>query len=704
VYTALNHIEISLIIGGALVIIVLLLFLFNFRTAAISCIAIPLSLLTGIIALQSFGLTLNTMTLGGLAIAIGEVVDDAIIDVENILRRLKENHTSANPKSKFQVVLHASLEVRTAVIYATFAVVLVFIPILSLSGVAGKLFSPLGAAYIFSVLSSLIVALTVTPALSFVLLRKQKILEHRESTFTDWLKEKYQIILNKVEHRSKLVIGIVIIITLGGFAFIPFFGSSYIPELKEGHFIGHVRLASGTSLKQSIATGIRVTDALLKLPFVKTVGVRTGRAEKGEDTWGTNYSEFEIQLKQLDSEEMEKAEKQIRKVLNSFTGVNIGINTFLSERMEETLTGYTSPVVLNIYGNNLNTLDELAQETSRVLSQVKGAAGVQVQSSPGMPELVIQLRKDDLQRWGFDAKNVLDLVQTAYQGINAGQVYDGNRIFNVAVILDSTDRQSAANVSNLLLKNPDGDYVKLSQIADVYENPGRFIILHNGGRRVQTITCNVSGRDVVSFVKDARKKINASINFPSGTYIEFSGAAEAQAKSRNELIVYSFLALAGIIILLFIALNNLRNLLLVLANLPFAFVGGILAVFITGGQMSLGSMVGFITLFGITMRNSIMLISHYDHLVKYENKSWDLQTAILGASQRLVPILMTALVTGLGLLPLAIGSGSAGKEIEGPLAIVILGGLATSTLLNLLVLPALSLRYGKFEKSFTEDE
>ena len=705
IHSALGNIEGSLILGAILVVIVLFLFLFNFRTAAISCMAIPLSILTGIVALQSFGLTINTMTLGGLAIAIGEVVDDAVIDVENILRRLKENRFIKNPKSNFRVVLDASLEVRAAVIYATFAVVLVFIPILTLSGVAGKLFSPLGLAYIFSVLASLLTALTVTPAFSFVLLGDKRTVEKKETPFAHWLKGRYKILLNKVEMNSGKVITAVIIITMAGFTALPFFGESFIPELKEGHFVAHVYAAPGTSINESIELSKKISAALMKFPFIQTIGERTGRAEKGDDTWGTNYSEFEIQLKPLTSEQMEKAKEKIRKTLESFVGVNIGVNTFLTERMEETLSGYTSAVVLNIYGNDFNTLDALAQNTAQVLSKVPGAVDVQIQSPPGMPQITIKLRKDDLQRWGFDAKDVLDAVHTAYQGTDASQVYDGNMVFTVSTILTPKDRESVTNVSNLFLKNSDGIYVKLSQLADIYETSGRYIILHDGARRVQTITCNVSGRDVVSFVKDAKEKIESSIKYPGGTYIEFGGTALAQTKSKRELLVYSVIAGAGIILLLFIALRNLRNLFLVLSNLPFAFVGGIISIFLTGGQMGLGSIVGFITLFGITMRNSIMLISHYDHLVKFEDKKWGSETAILGASERLVPILMTALVTGLGLLPLAIGSGSAGKEIEEPLAIVILGGLATSTLLNLLVLPALSLRFGRFTKnSFNKEK
>ena len=703
IHTALSHIEGSLILGGILIIIILLLFLFNFRTAAISCTAIPLSLLAGVVALQSFGLTLNTMTLGGLAIAVGEVVDDAVIDVENILRRLKENKILGNPKTVFKVILDGSIEVRSAVIYATLAVVLVFVPILTLSGTAGSLFSPLGVAYIFSVLASLLVALTITPALCFVLLGDSLNDGGKESPFALWLKGKYIFLLNRVERNSGKVIAALIIVTLAGFAVIPFFEESFIPGLKEDHFVAYISTVPGTSIKESVGLAERVSKALMKLPFVQTVGERIGRAEKGDDTWGTNYAEIEIQLKPENGGGMKNAETEIRSTLNSFAGVNAGVNTFLGERMEETLSGYSSPVVLNIYGNNLNILDNLAQKTSQVLSNIPGAVDVSIQSPPGMPQLTIRLRKDDLQRWGFDTKDVMDAVRTAYSGTDVGEIYDGNRVFTVSAILDKKDRQSITKVSGLLLKNPDGVYVRLSRLADIYESTGRYIILHNGARRVQTITCNVSGKDVSSFVKEAESKIESTVNFPQGTYFEFGGAAEAQAKSRNELLVYSALAGAGIILLLFAEMKNIRNLLLVLSNLPFAFVGGIIAVLLSGGKMSLGSMVGFITLFGITMRNSLMLISHYDHLVKYEDKQWTLETAMLGASQRLAPILMTALVAGLGLLPLAIGSGSAGKEIEGPLAIVIIGGLVTSTLLNLLVLPTLSLRFGRFEKEKLEE-
>ena len=312
-------------------------------------------------------------------------------------------------------------------------------------------------------------------------------------------------------------------------------------------------------------------------------------------------------------------------------------------------------------------------------------------------QVIVHLRKDDLARWGFDAVRVLDDVQTAFGGDTVGQVYPGNRVFDVSVILAPNERDSVEAIGALPLRGPDGNYVPLRQLADIYETSGRYIILHEGARRVQTITCNVQGSDPTSFVDEARRRIS-KLSFAPGTYVEFAGTAAAQAQSRHDLLVHSLLAGLGIVLLLSVVMGNYRNLLLVLANLPFALVGGVLAVVITGGTLSLGSLIGFVTLFGITLRNSIMMISHYEHLVDVEGMTWGMETAFRGASERLAPILMTALVTGLGLLPLAIGSGDPGREIEGPMAVVILGGLVTSTVLNLLVLPTLALRYGRFEK------
>jgi len=699
--TATSNVRESLLIGGVLVIVILFLFLFDLRTAAISCTAIPLSLLAGTIVLESFGATLNTMTLGGLAIAIGEVVDDAVIGVENIVRRLRENRRLTQPRPEARVVLDACLEVRGAVIYATFAVILVFLPIITLPGIAGRLFAPLGLAYILAVLASLGVALTVTPALSMMLLAGRKV-QQLDPPVVRWTRGGYERLLQGIARAPRTVIAAAVLFTIAGCAALPFFGGGFIPELKEGHFIIHMSAVPGTSIGESLRVGARVAEALRKLPAVRSVAQRVGRAEKVSDTWGTHYSEFEVDLNPLSGDEAEMAQATVRNALAGFVGVNFSVKTFLTERVEETLSGYTAAVAVNVFGNDLDKLDQKAQEVARVLGGISGAAEVQVQSPPGLPQLTIKLRKPDLERWGFDAIDVLDMVRAAYQGDVVGQAYEGNQVFNVITILDPASRGSVTKIGDLPLRTPGGAYVQLKQLAGIYEATGRYQVLHQGAQRLQTVTANVAGRDVASFVQDAKAAISAKVRLPPGAYLEFAGAAAAQSQSQRDLVLNSLIAGVGIIILLSVVTRNWRNLVLVLVNLPFALVGGVLAVFATGGMLTLGSMVGFVTLFGITLRNSIMMISHYEHLVANEGRHWGSETAVEGAADRLVPILMTSLVTALGLLPLAIGMGDAGREIEGPMAVVILGGLLTSMALNLLVLPTLALRYGRFEPLVNE--
>ena len=694
--TSIRNIRNSLLLGAVLVIVVLFLFLFDLRTAAISCTAIPLSLLAAITVMDKMGFALNTMTLGGLAIAIGEVVDDAVIDVENILRRLRQNAARDNPRPPFDIVLGASLEVRSAVVYATFAVALIFTPILTLSGLAGRIFAPLGIAYILSILASLLVALTVTPALSMVLLVRRA-LRPQESRFVLWLRARYVSVLEKIEEMPRLVIGAAAVATLCGIAAVPFFHTSFLPELHEGHYIVHMISVPGTSLDESLRRGRQVTAALEKLSFVRLVGQRVGRAELADDTWGPHYSEIEVDLKPLSGDEEEAAQAQIRKALAQLSGLSFSMQSFLTERIQETLSGYTASVVADVHGTDLDQMDREAGQVVRVLNGVQGAREIQMQSPPGAPEIAVALNSAEVQRWGFEPVNILQDIHAAYEGEQVGSVYEGNRVFGVDVILPPSLRNRADAVSRLPLRSPEGIYVALGQLAHVYETSGRYSVLHDGARRVQTITLNVAGGDVSSFVRDARQQIAAKVRLAPGDYVQFSGTAEAEMQSRRDLLAHSALAGLGIILLLSIVLMNARNLLLVLMNLPFALVGGVLAVFAGGGGLTLGAMVGFVTLFGITLRNSIMLISHYEHLVTIEGLHWDVRTAIDGAAERVVPILMTALVTALGLLPLALHSNAPGQEVEGPLAIVILGGLITSTTLNLMILPTLALRFGRFE-------
>ncbi len=693
---AVRNVRSSLLIGAMLVMVVLFIFLYSWRTAVISCTAIPLSLLVAVTLLQQMGFSLNTMTLGGLAIAIGEVVDDAVIGVENVLRRLRENKYSAKPLPTVRIILSASLEVRSAVVYATFAVCLVFVPILTMSGLAGRLFSPLAITYILAIMASLGVALTLTPAMCFYLLGNNQITE-KEAPLALWLKRHYEGLLARVEQQPRWVLVGVVLFVVAGFATLPFLGGEFLPSFQEGHFIAHLNAPPGTTLQESLRLGALATDKLLRLDWVRSVAQRAGRANS-DDPYGPNVSELEIDLKPLHGFTVDQAEEGVRNVLKELPLTSYEVNSFLSERISETLSGYTQSVVINITGNDLDVLDAKAKEVQDIMTHVPGAAAVQLQAAGQAPQQTVRLRPSALAQWGIDPLQVLDAVSIAYQGQLVGEIFDGNRVIAVTVVLTPTWRNDPNALGSLAVRNPAGTYVPLRELADIQKTTGRAAVLHEGAQRVQTITADVTGKDLQSFVAEAKKTIAEKVTFPPGTSLLFKGAAEAQSKSQHDLLVHSLLAMMGIVLLLSIVMGNLRNLMLVLLNLPFALVGGILMILLTGRQLSMGSLVGFVTLFGITLRNSIMMMSHFEHLIAVEGTTWNKETASRGASERLVPVLMTALVTGLGLLPLAVGKSAPGREIEGPMALVILGGLVTSTALNLIVLPALALRFGRFEK------
>jgi CzcA family heavy metal efflux pump len=692
--SSLCNVNQSLLIGGGLVAVVLFLFLLDLRTAFISFISIPLSLLVAVVVLDWCGVSINTITLGGFAIAIGVVVDDGIIDVENILRRLRENSTLPRPASLFNVVLHASLEVRSAVVYATFIVAAVFWPVLVMGGVQGRLFAPLGVSFILATLASLGVALTITPALCYVVF--SKVSAHTEPGYVLWLKARHRQLLEGVSRRPKTVVALAVIICLGAAATLPFFGGEFLPEFREGHYILHMMAVPGTSLAESIRLGKLVTAELLKNKRVRSVSQEAGRAENGEDPFGPQYSELHVELNPLTGEEAETVEAEIRSTLARFPGFSFTVESFLAERMEETISGTSAEFVVNIFGDNLGELDQKAEEVRTVLSRVPGAVDVSLTAQPGLPQMTVQLRPDRLLQYGFMPVDVLDAIQTAYEGEPVSQIYDRNRVFDVAVVLNSQDRKSPETIGSLQFQNALGAMAPLRELAEIHQSNGRYSVIHEGAQRLQQVTCNVEGRDVASFAAEAQRNVARRVSLPAGTFVVYGGSAQAEGQAARDLVVHSLMAGAAIVLLLAVLFGSWRNVLLILANLPFALVGGVLAVFATGGLLSVGSLVGFVTLFGITMRNSIMMVSHFDHLVRVEGMAWGLETALRGASERLAPILMTALVTGLGLLPLAIGTGDAGREIEGPMAIVILGGLLTSTVLNLLLLPTLALRHGRF--------
>ncbi|MEF3074678.1 efflux RND transporter permease subunit [Methylobacter sp. Wu1] len=693
--TSLSNLSGHLLIGGLFVLIILYLFLFNFRTAFISALAIPLSLISAVIVLLEAGINLNIMVLGGLAIALGEVVDDAIIDTENIFRRLRENRLSDRPLPVADVVYQASLEVRSSVVYASFIVALVFVPLLTLNGVAGRLFAPLGYSYILAILMSLLVALTLTPALCYALLGRHA--GDDEPPLIRRIKPRYGAALNFVIGHFKAVMAVSMTVCFIGLLAFFALDSKFLPELREGHYIVHTTSMPGTSLQESLRIGSKLTEQFMKIEGVESVSQWAGRAERGADTYGSHYSEYEVRLKPMPGSEQQQVLDRLRTILSDFPGILFEANTFLTERVDETISGYTSPVVVNIYGNDLTVLDDKAQALAEIMRSIPGAADVQLRSPPGTPLVQIDLDLDQLGFWGILPSQVINTLQAAYETHVVGKLAQGNKIFNIAVALAPELRKQPESIAQLPIRTQDGSLIMLAQVAEIRHAASRYNILHQGAQRRQTVTCNIIDRDLDDFMRELKARVLKEIPFSVDVYPEFTGAATEQAHARNELILHAVLAGAGVLIFIYIAIGSFRHVLLTLANLPFALIGGVAAVVLTGATLSVGSVVGFITLFGITARNSIMLLSHYRYLVEVEGKNWNLETVMQGAQERLPSILMTALVTGLAMFPIAFNSDNPGREIMGPMAAIIIGGLASSTLLNLLLLPGVLLRFGKFK-------
>jgi CzcA family heavy metal efflux pump len=695
IQSSVSNLSSHLLLGGLFVILILYFFLYNLRTAFIAAIAIPVSLISAATVLLEFGVNLNIMVLGGLAIALGEVVDDAIIDTENIFRRLRENCSLANPLATQKVVYNASIEVRGSVVYASFIVALVFVPLLTLEGIAGRLFAPLGYSYILAILMSLIVALTLTPALCFILL-SNNIQFNTTPPLIRFLTPLYTRFLSAIAAHFKLIALISLAISIVMLSQFFTLGNKFLPELREGHYIIHTTSIPGTSLQESIRQGKQITALLQEIPQIESISQWAGRAERGVDTYGSHYSEYEVRLKPISGAGQQAVLEQIRDILAGFPGLLFEANTFLTERIDETISGYTSPIVVNIYGNDLNQLDKKAQEVASLMQEILGATDIQLRSPPGTPLIQIHLNQEKLKFWGIQAQQIMQTIQ-AYKGQVVGKHLQGNRSYNITVTLQAEWLQSPDLIGQLPIRTLSGKLITLDEVADIKHNEGRYNILHQNAQRRQSITCNVKGRDIASFMQELKAKISQNISFEDNTYPEYTGAAIEQAQAKQNLILHSLLASIGVLIFIYIPINNLRHVAITLANIPFSLVGGITAVILMDATLSVGSIIGFITLFGITVRNSIMLLSHYQHLVEYEGLEWNAETMLKGAQERLPSILMTALVTALAMSPIAFNSDNPGLEIMGPMAAIIIGGLTSSTLLNLLLLPLMLLHYGKFK-------
>ncbi len=692
VTTAVREIGGHLVVGGVLVLLVLLAGLFNVRTALISALAIPLSLLAAVIVLLEAGVNLNVLVIGGLAIALGEVVDDAIIDTENIFRRLREAAPGRDPAT---VALEASLEVRGSVVYATFIVALVFVPLLTLGGVSGRLFAPLGLAYILAVLASLLVAVTVTPALCVSLLGSARAVPGEAPLFR-YINPRYATLVAALARRPLLAMGLSAACIAWIAWVMPGFGARFLPELREGHYMVHTTGLPGTSLDESIRIGTRLTERFLAIEGVRSVSQWAGRAERGADTYGSHYSEYEVALAPMSGREQQAVLEALRDTLRGVPGITWEANTFLTERIDETIAGYTAPIVINLFGTDLDALDASAHELAALVRDVPGTRNVRVRASHATPRLEIHLDAARLARHGLQPAPVLRAVQDAYGANPVNEVEHGGRRVPVVLLLDGVTRGDPARLGDLVVANQDGVPVRLGDVARIHQGDGRYNILHRNGQRLQVVTAEAVAGDVDGVLARLRERVLEDMVFPAGMHPEFTGAAVEQAAARRELVADALFAGFGVLLLVHMAVRRARYLLLILLNLPFSLAGGVAAVVAGGGIVSVGSIVGFVTLFGITVRNSIMLVSHYEHLVREEGCAWNLETVQRGARERLPAILMTALVTALAMLPLTIDSDNPGREIMGPMAAIIVGGLLSSTLLNLLVMPALLFRFGRF--------
>ncbi len=686
--------------AAILVTIVLFLFLLNFRTTLITITAIPLSFLVTALVFKQFGIGVNTMTLGGLAVAIGELVDDAIVDIENVFRRLRENARVERPRPALQVIYEASREVRNSIVFATIIVALVFVPLFALSGMEGRLFAPLGIAYIVALFASLLVSLTVTPVLASYLLPRSKAILHaeKESALVRWLKARDETLLRWALRRPTPILAGAGILFLLALATTPFMGREFLPPFNEGSLTVNVLAQPGTSLEESNRLG-RAADALLQqVPEVTEVGRRTGRAELDEHAEGVHYSEIEVELKQGRPRDAILAD--VRQKLSALPGVTVNIGQPISHRLDHMLSGVRAQLAVKIFGSDLPTLRNTAEDVRGVMAQVPGVVDLSVEKLVESPQVQVRLDRDALARYGLQSGTVSEALETAMLGRHVGTLLEGQRSYDVVVRFNDAARNDLKAIRNTLIDVPGpngeaGTRIPLSSVATIETGFGPNAITRENVQRRIVVQANVAGRDLNSVVAEIQQKVRSGVTLPPGYFVEYGGQFEAQQSASRLIGALSLFSLAAIYLTLQMALGHPRAAIQVMVNIPLAIIGGVIAVFASGGVLSVASLIGFISLFGITSRNGIMMISHYIHLMKEEGEDWTEQMIIRGSLERLVPVMMTALTAGLALVPLAISAGAPGKEILQPLAVVVLGGLITSTLLDQVVTPALFWKYGK---------
>jgi len=734
--TSLTNVEHALRDGFILIIIILFLFLLNFRTTIITLTAIPLSLIISAIVFKMFDISINTLTLGGLAIAIGELVDDAIVDVENVYRRMKENWAREHPRPLLKVIYEASSEVRNSIVYATIIVVLVFIPLFYLQGIEGKIFAPLGIAYITSIVASLVVSLTLTPVLCSYLLKKKKHLSHvnlafwrkkkisneqwargneqdalapspsdrsggevdaaheDDSPLVKWLKKKDKKLLHWGLQRPKAIIGVAIALIIASAAIIPFFGTEFLPPFNEGSYTINVLAPAGTSLDESNKLGTIAEKQILKVPEVALTSRRTGRAELDEHAEPPSYSEIDVTLKP-GGRNKKKVLADIRNNLSVLKGVTVNIGQPISHRLDHLLSGVRAQIAIKIFGNDLTALRSAAEQLRTTISTVPGAVDVQVENQVMVPQLMVKIDRIALQRYGLQAGKVAEDIEVFYNGKVVSQILDGQKTFDIVLRTDDSTRKNIDAIKNTQIATPDGSLIPLEQIAKVELENSISSINHENTQRRIVVSANVQGRDLGSTVKEMQEKVKNELKLEEGYYLQWGGQFESQQSASKLITILSIFSFAGIFLVLYSHFKSSRIVLQIMLNIPLALIGSVVAVMLTGGVFSIATMVGFITLTGIASRNGIMMISHYIHLVQHEGEVFGDKMIIRGSLERLVPVLMTALVAALALIPLTLDATASGKEILYPVATVILGGLVSSTLLDMIVTPVVFKQFGK---------
>lgn len=691
-----RNIEAALRDGALMVAIVLFVFLANLRTTAITLVTIPLSLLVTAIVFKWMNLGINTMTLGGLAVAIGELVDDAIVDVENVFRRLRENHAQGSSRGRLRVIYEASSEVRNSIIFSTIIVILVFVPLFFLGGIEGRLFAPLGIAYIISLTASLFVSLTVTPVLCSFLLKDPKLLgREKESRLVAFLKEMQRRVLMKTLDRPYPILAACALLLIGSLALLPLMGRNFLPAFNEGTATIGVAAPPGISLPASDLLGTRIEKAMLTVPEVKSTVRRTGRAEMDEHAEGVHWSEIDVDFKE-GGRPRTLVLNELREKIEKTGDVYVNIGQPISHRLDHLLSGVRAQIAVKIFGSDLSELRRLGNQVEGVLKQIPGITDLSLEPLVLIPQLKIAIDREEASPFAIRSGELAQDLEMALNGESVTQFIEKQRLFDVFVRLDDPSRSSPETISSILVKTlPNGRIIQLKDVAQVYQGSGPNMVNRENLQRRIVVSANSQGRDLASLVAEIRQKIHEKVKLPSGYYVSLGGQFESQQHASRLLLLFGTLSLLLIFFILAIHFRSIVLTFQIMLNVPLALIGSITAIYFTERELSVATLIAFITLCGIASRNGIMMISHYIHLVRNEGEKWGREMVIRGSLERLVPVLMTALTAALALVPLLLSKGEPGKEILYPVAVVIIGGLISSTLLDLIVTPAVFYQFGR---------